>query len=137
MIFGDDLNVLYTFPFIFALSTAGCLIGTLLTDPEDDATLMHFYRTVSPWGAWGPIREKVLRLDPGFQPNRNCARDWTNVAVGIVWQLCLVTVPVYLVLRSWRGFWLSAAVLAATSVYLKFRWYDRLEKAPAGQYRTG
>ena len=137
MICGPDLNVLYTFPFIFALSTAGCLAGALLTAPEDDATLIHFYRTVTPWGAWGPVREKVLRLDPAFQPNLNCARDWGNVAVGIVWQLCLVTVPVYLVLRSWEGFWLSVAILAAASVFLKFRWYDRLGRAPAVQRTTG
>jgi len=132
-IYGPDLNVLFTFPVIFAISTVGSIAGTLLTRPESDAILMNFYRTVNPWGFWGPIREKVLREDPSFQANRDCARDWVNVAVGIVWQLCLVTVPVYLVLRNWRGFWASLAVVAATSLFLKFNWYRRLEKAPVPQ----
>jgi hypothetical protein len=60
-----------------------------------------------------------------------------NVAVGIVWQLCLVTVPVYLVLRNWTWFWVSVLILGATSAFLKFNWYDRLEKAPAAQSRAG
>jgi solute:Na+ symporter, SSS family len=51
-----------------------------------------------------------------------------NVSVGIVWQLCLVTMPIYLVLRYWSGFWISAGIIAVTSIFMKFNWYDRLEK---------
>src|SRR5262249_59255 len=65
------INSLYYFPVIFGLSVLGCLLGTLLSRPEDDAILMSFYKTVNPWGFWGPIREKVLREDPAFEPNRH------------------------------------------------------------------
>jgi len=129
-VYGEDVSVLYSVPAIFACSTVGCLVGALGSAPEDEAILVRFYRTVRPWGAWGPIREKVLRDDPAFQPNRDCARDWVNVAVGVVWQLCLVTMPIYLVLRYWPGFWISIGVIAATSVFMKVNWYDRLEKDP-------
>jgi len=129
-VLGHSINVLYTFPAIFILSVIGSILGTLLTKPEDDAILMSFYRTVKPWGFWAPIRDKVMRVDPTFRPNEDCARDLTNVAVGIVWQLTLVTFPIYLVLRDWPWALGSAAVLATTSLFLKFRWYDRLEKAP-------
>jgi Na+/proline symporter len=132
-IYGPDFNVLFAFPVIFAVSAIGCIAGTLLTKPEEDAVLMGFYRTVNPWGFWGPVLAKVRREDPSFEPNRNCARDWINVAVGILWQLCLVTVPVYLVLRSWTWFWASLAVLASTSLFLKFNWYNRLERAPVSK----
>jgi Na+/proline symporter len=137
MIYGPDVNVLYSFPIVFAISTAGCFLGTLWTKAEDDAILMHFYKTVKPWGFWGPILKKVQLEDPAFEPNRNCARDWTNVAVGIVWQLTLVTVPVYLVVRNWRWFWVSVAVLAVTSVFIKFNWYDKLEKAANTEQGSG
>jgi SSS family solute:Na+ symporter len=129
-IFGK-LNVIYSFPAIFGFSTIGCLLGSLWTKPEDDSILINFYRTVRPWGFWGRIRDLVQLEDPDFQPNRNCARDWANVVVGIVWQLCLVTMPIYLVMRSWTGFWVSMAIIAVTSVFMKFYWYDRLEKEPA------
>ncbi len=85
----QHVNALYYFPVIFGVSVIGCLLGTLLTQPEDDAILMSFYKTVNPWGFWGPIREKVMREDPSFVPNHHFGKDCINVMVGILWQLCL------------------------------------------------
>ena len=122
-------NTLYLFPIILGCSIAGCLLGTLLTKPEDDAVLQKFYQTVNPWGAWGPVREKVKKENPAFRPNPDFTKDMTNVAVGIVWQLCLTALPIYLVLREWSWVCGIAITLAVTSVFLKFNWYDKLEKA--------
>ena len=124
-------NTLYLFPIVLVISVIGCIAGTLLTKPEDDEVLKKFYRTVNPWGFWGPIRAKVMAEDRDFQPNHSAARDLSNVAVGIVWQLCLVMLPIYLVLHKWSWAGGIAVLLAATSVYMKFNWYDKLEKAPA------
>ena len=126
---GHSVHPLYTFPIILALSLVGCLLGTWLSEPEDEAILKEFYRTVRPWGIWGPIRRKVEQEHPGFQPNRNCGRDWANVLVGIIWQLCLTALPVYLVLRSWSWVGAIVAVLVVTTVFIKFNWYDKLEKS--------
>jgi len=129
-IVGPDFNQLYTIPILIVISVIGCLAGTLLTKPEDDAVLKKFYKTVNPWGFWGPIRAKVMAEDPSFVPNHNASRDLTNVAVGIVWQLCLVALPIYIVLRQWSVAGGILVVLVATSVFIKFNWYDKLEKAP-------
>ena len=125
---GRDINALYTFPIIFTVSAVGCFAGTFLTKAEDEAILKKFYKTVNPWGFWGPIREKVVQEDPTFKPNRNFCRDMLNVAVGIVWQLCLVSLPIFIVLRDWPWVTKIAVVLAATCVFLKFNWYNKLEK---------
>ena len=127
---GHDINALYTFPVIFAVSAVGCFAGTFLSQAEDDAVLKKFYKTVNPWGFWGPIREKVMQDDPSFVPNPNFVRDMTNVAVGMVWQLCLVSLPIFIVLRNWSWAIRIAVLLAATVVFLKFNWFDKLEKAP-------
>jgi Na+/proline symporter len=124
------VNPLYTFPIIFGISIVGCFAGTLLTKPEDEAILINFYKTVNPWGAWAPIRQKVVRADPSFQPNTNFGRDSLNVLVGIVWQLCLTALPIYLVLRDWRWVGAIALTLALTTFFIKRNWYDRLERAP-------
>jgi Na+/proline symporter len=129
-LFKEGFNMIYTFPVLFIFSLIGCIAGTLLTKPEDDAVLKQFYKTVNPWGWWGPIRAKVLAEDPAFAPNHNAVRDLTNVAVGIVWQLCLVTLPIYIVLRQWSWVGGILVLLLATSAYMKVNWYDRLEKAP-------
>ena len=126
---GHNANPILIFPALFVLSLAGCLAGTLLTKPDDEAVLKRFYKSVNPWGWWGPIRAKVMAEDPAFVPNRNAARDLTNVAVGIVWQLCLISIAIYAVLRQWPWVAGIAVVLAATSVFMKFNWYDKLEKA--------
>lgn len=130
-IVGPTFNQLYTIPILIVISLIGCIAGTLLTEPEDEAVLKKFYKTVNPWGCWGPIRAKVMAENPAFVPNRNASRDLSNVVVGIVWQLCLVTLPIYIVLRQWLVAGGILVLLIATCVYLKFRWYDKLEKAPA------
>ena len=127
---GHSVNALYTFPIILVLSIAGCLLGTFLSKPDDEETLLKFYKNVRPWGFWGPIRAKAMGEDALFKPNLDFGRDCFNVVVGIVWQMTLVTLPIYLVLRRWDWVGGIFALLAGTSVILKFNWYDKLEKTP-------
>jgi Na+/proline symporter len=129
---------LYYFPVLFALSLAGCFLGTYLTKPTDEKTLIAFYRNVRPWGFWGPVRRKVLALDPAFQENRSFSRDMFNVVVGTIWQTALVLLPIYVVLMNWRAAGITAGVAVVTSGILKKSWYDLLgretepmEAAPA------
>jgi SSS family solute:Na+ symporter len=119
---------LYYFPVLFALALAGCIIGTYASAPTDEKTLMAFYRSVRPWGFWGPIRRKVVALDPGFQENRSFRRDLFNVVVGTTWQTALVLLPMYVVLLNWRAAALVVGVIVLTSAILKKTWYDLLDK---------
>jgi hypothetical protein len=96
--------------------------------PEDDSTLKKFYKQIRPWGLWKPIREKVIAEDPSFIPNNNFGRDMLNVAVGIVWQLTFTIVPIYLVIKQFKAMVVSMVLLVLTSVFLKFNWYNKLEK---------
>ena len=47
---GQNFNALYTFPILLVISLLGCLAGTYLAGPEDDATLKKFYKIVNPRG---------------------------------------------------------------------------------------
>jgi len=122
------VSPLNAFPLILAISLAGCLLGTLLTAPEDEEVLKSFYRRVRPWGFWGPIRDKVQRENPSFRPNPDFARDLANIVIGIAWQTSLVAFPVYVVVRRLDHALVALAVVLATSVILKFTWYDHLKK---------
>ncbi|MGD0914117.1 MAG: sodium:solute symporter family protein [Terracidiphilus sp.] len=123
-----NLEVTVLFPLVLTLSLIGCLLGTLLTKPEDEAVLKDFYRRVRPWGFWGPVLKMVLAEDPGFKRNKDFVRDMFNVAVGIVWQISLVTMPLYVVTKEfWRAA-LALAVTLGTSAILKFTWFDHLEE---------
>ena len=122
-----NVQPLYIFPFILLFSAIGCVAGSLLTKPVDEEVLKTFYRSVRPWGFWQPVHAMVALEDQTIEPNRNAGRDLTNCAVGIVWQLMLVTIPLYVVFRDWRRALISVAILAATSIFLKKFWYDRLK----------
>jgi Na+/proline symporter len=128
-IMGHSVNALYLFPIILVISIIGCVLGTLLSEPEEDEILRNFYKNVRPWGFWGPIRDQVMKADPAFKPNGDFARDCFNVVVGIIWQLSMVTMPIYLVLRQWNWVGVIVATFVVTSAILKFNWYDKLEKA--------
>jgi len=122
-------NPIYLIPVLLVLSVIGCLLGTYLSTPEDAVILKHFYRTTRPWGCWGPIRDEVMREDPTFEPNRDFWKDSINVLVGIVWQTCLTSLPIFVVLRSWDWAGATFLVLVVTSVFIKFNWYDKLPAA--------
>jgi hypothetical protein len=123
-----NLSVSLGFIAVFLISLTGCVAGTLLTQAEDDAVLADFYRRVRPWGFWGPVLRKVQQEDPSFKPNPDFWRDMFNVAVGIVWQVALVVLPIYIVIQQFDRAAIAFAVVAVTTVTLKLTWYDHLKE---------
>jgi Na+/proline symporter len=121
-----NLEVVVTFPLVLIISVAGCLLGTFLTKPEDDAVLKDFYRRVRPWGFWGPVLKMVLAEDPGFKRNDDFLRDMFNIAVGIAWQIALVALPLYIVIKEFQRAAITLVVVLGTSAILKFTWFDHL-----------
>jgi Na+/proline symporter len=119
---------LYYFPLMFLFSLVGCFVGTLATPPTEEKVLMNFYRTTRPWGFWKPIHDRVVAEDPAFARNRDFKRDMVNVTVGIVWQLCLTILPLYLVMKQGFPLAVAAVLLFLTTAFLKRNWYDKLEK---------
>jgi len=123
-----NLEVSVGFGVVFLLSLVGCFAGTLLTAPEDEEVLKDFYRRVRPWGFWGPIQKKVQAEDPSFQRNKDFFRDMFNIAVGMVWQIALVALPIYIVTWRKRHAAIAFAVIVVTSGLLKYFWYDHLKE---------
>jgi SSS family solute:Na+ symporter len=131
-----DVLPLYYFPLTFAVSLLGCIAGTLAAPATDDATLKSFYRTVRPWGFWKPIHDKVVQEDPSFEKNKNFKRDMFNVTIGIVWQMCLTIVPIYIIIREQVPLITSVTILLITTLILKKSWYDRLKDEDANYFET-
>ncbi len=128
LLFFPNLSALNSFPFILIISAIGCVVASLTTKAEEESVLKNFYKTVRPWGFWQPIHEKVVQENPAFQRNKAFKRDMLNVAVGIVWQMSLVVIPVYLIIRNMKAMWISVFILIVTSVFLKKNWIDKLEE---------
>jgi SSS family solute:Na+ symporter len=132
LVFLPDIADIYFFPAILIFSFVGCVAGTLLTKPDSDETLMKFYKNVRPWGFWKPIHNKVVLEDPSFEGNKDFKRDAINVVTGIVWQMSLVVLPIYLVIHNFKAFWITLSITIITMIILKFNWYDKLKYADKG-----
>ena len=119
-------NLLYWFPLLFAISMTGSVVGTYLSPPTDAAVLQSFYKTVRPWGFWGPVLAQVQAQDPTFQPNRNFGRNMFNIVLGIIAQLCLTILPMYLLLSQHVPLAITVVVLIVIILILKRTWWNRL-----------
>ncbi len=124
-IFSETLD-LYYFPLLLLISITGALLGTFLTKPTDEETLKEFYKTVNPWGFWGPIKQKVIAENPGFAPNKNFKADMFNVIIGTIAQTALVALPIYIILRDALPIWISIIITVVCGAILKKTWWDKL-----------
>jgi len=129
-----DVAAIYLFPLILLISFTGSIAGTLLTPPENDETLSNFYTQSYPWGFWKPVAEKIRKNKPSFRANQNFKLDLINVLIGIIWQMTLVVMPIYLVIKHYPYFLIAFAVFTVTSIILKINWYDKLSKLSTVNY---
>jgi SSS family solute:Na+ symporter len=119
---------LYYWPILFLLSMAGSIIGSYAAPPTDSIVLKAFYRNVRPWGFWQPVHQMVVFEDPSFARNTNFRRNMLNVVLGIVAQLCLTLLPMYIVLWLKVPLLLTVVILLIIILILKRTWWDRLHE---------
>ncbi len=125
--FVPNIIDIYMFPVILAISLGASVLGTLWTKPESMEILKKFYKQTRPWGFWNRVKNEVMQEDPSFVPNMDFKRDAVNVMVGITWQMSMVVMPLFLLAGEYQSTIISVGVLLATSVFLKFYWYDHIK----------
>jgi solute:Na+ symporter, SSS family len=118
---------LYWWPLLFVLSLASSIAGTYAAPPVKEEVLKSFYKTVRPWGFWKPVHELVIAEDPLFVGNKRFRLDMFNVVLGIVAQLCLTVLPMYLILGMQIELIVVVAVLIMLVFILKQTWWNKLE----------
>lgn len=124
-VFSQTLD-LYYFPWLLLISLAGAMLGTFLSKPTNEATLMEFYANVRPWGFWGPIKAKVMAQDSEFVPNKNFKIDMFNVLIGTIAQTALVALPIYIVLKDALPIWITIIITVICGFILKKTWWNKL-----------
>ncbi|MET0244812.1 MAG: sodium:solute symporter, partial [Flavitalea sp.] len=118
---------LYSWPYLFLISLTGSVAGTYLAPPTDITVLKNFYTNVRPWGAWKPVRDLVLAENPEFIVNKRFKLDMFNVVLGIIAQLCLTILPMYLVLWLKLPLLITVVLLLIIIIILKKTWWNKLE----------
>jgi solute:Na+ symporter, SSS family len=121
-------HIVMSFPYNMALSLAAAIVVSLLTRKQDETSLMAFTQKTNPWGFWKPVQQLLAKSNSSFIPNNNFWIDALNVVLGIVWQMTLIVMPIYFVIRQYSSAaWLLCLCLGLM-VVLKFTWYDRVKK---------
>jgi solute:Na+ symporter, SSS family len=121
-------HLVMSFPYNMALSLTAAIAVSYLTRKQDDASLVNFYAKTNPWGWWKPVQRLALQQDAGFVPNKNFLTDLLNVLLGIVWQMTMIVMPVYFVIREYSSALWLLLLFAVITVILKFTWYNRIKK---------
>ncbi len=121
-------HLVMSFPYNMALSLAAAIIVSTCSRRQDAASLQAFYTQTNPWGFWKPVQQAVQAVNKVFVPNRGFGRDMLNVLLGIVWQMTLIVMPVYVVIRQYNRALGLLAICAITTLLLKFTWYNNIKK---------
>ncbi len=129
-LFLPDAPMYVVFTPICLASVAASIIGSLLTRPVDERTLISFYRNVRPFGLWGPIKEKAaLTAVERNDGSEKASLAVLNTALGIIAITGYYLSPMYLVgHRHAQALVCLAAALTATAV-LAVTWYRNLPLA--------
>ena len=53
-------------------------------------------------------------------------RDMFNVVIGIIWQVTLVVIPIYLVTQEPGSMTIAIVICLITTIILKKNWWDKL-----------
>ena len=123
-----NMDVSIIFPLVLCSRSSAALLGTLLTKAGRRRSAHGLLSAGAAVGILGSDLKKVLAEDPGFKRNKDFFRDMFNVVVGIVWQVALVALPMYIVIWEFDAPPSLWPLILVTSAILKFTWYDHLER---------
>lgn len=114
------------FPVIAVASTLITIVVSLLTQPTDIGTLKNFYRKVQPAGLWGPAKDAVLEVEPGFEKQSPFWRDAMNTLIAMGGITALYVSMLYLILHRLDIGFALLGTTAMSAVVLYFTWYKHL-----------
>lgn len=129
LLFYPEIGEVGGFLLIISVSAVASIAGTLLTEPVNEAVLIHFYKTTRPFGFWGPIKAKITDLhhEDVKQEHR---RDLRSIFIAVPWQLVLFLTPMVFITKQWHLFWPLMALLMVLSTLLYFTWFRHLSVEP-------
>ncbi|MCF7976059.1 MAG: hypothetical protein K9N55_19735 [Phycisphaerae bacterium] len=123
----SGLSTFIVFPSICLASLVLSVVGSLATQPVTQSTLVAFYRSIRPFGLWGPVRDIAgLSEAESVLSSESPWRTLFNVVVAMIGIHGLYLFPMYLV-----GHWYAKAVgwlavAAVAMLVLSFTWYRHL-----------
>ncbi len=121
-----DIPTYVLFPLIVLVSLAACVVTSLLTKPCDHDTLVTFYESVQPFGAWGPVSRAASNGEERRELSESPSLALLNVALGMTAVGSAYLAPMYLVGHRYNEALLLGACCTMACTVLYFTWYRTL-----------
>jgi SSS family solute:Na+ symporter len=130
-LFFPDAPMYWVFPLICAASLIASVVVSLATRATEQDILVHFYRSVRPFGLWRPIAAKAgLSGEESSSKSESVPLAIVNVLLGMIAIMGLYLFPMYLVGHWYFYSIICVGLAAAAIVILRYTWY-RFLPAPA------
>jgi len=113
------------FLYMVGAGLVGSIIATYIRPPTERGVIEHFYRTTKPFGLWGPLR-RILGPEEAAAMSREHKYDLISLPFAFFWQLTMLMLPLFLIVKQFRASAVAASILAISLVGLYFFWYKKL-----------
>jgi hypothetical protein len=123
--FWPTMTEWWQFGLMTTLSFAATIAGSLLTKPIPAEVVKYFYETTRPFGFWKPFFNRLPERDRTAW-RREHRNDIITVAVAMVWQVCLLLLPMEFLTHNARAFFSTLPIFVAGCVGLYFFWWRNL-----------
>ncbi len=111
--------------YMVGAGLVGSIAATYIRPPTERGVLENFYRKTKPFGLWGPQR-RILPLEEEAAMSREHKYDLISLPFAFFWQLTMLMLPLFLIVKQFRASAAAATVLAASLAGLYFFWYRHL-----------
>jgi len=113
------------FTIMTILSFLGTIVGSYLTAPTPMKVLQHFYRTTRPFGLWKPLLGE-FKGEQREAMEREHRNDITAVPFALLWQVTLFLLPMQLVIKAYRGFFMTLPLFLVAAAGMYWFWWRAL-----------
>ncbi len=119
------LNEWQMFLLVMGINVVATIIGIILFPPADKETLEKYYKTVKPYGVWGPVKNA---LSPDEQKELRTEFRYNMLALpcAFVWLVTMFLASMQLIIHKWTDFYITAGLWLLSLVGLYFFWYKQL-----------
>ncbi len=111
--------------YMVAAGLAGSVAATYIRPATERGVLENFYRKTKPFGLWGPLR-RALSQEEAAAMSREHKYDLISLPFAFFWQLTMLMLPLFLIVKQFHASAVAAAVLASSLTGLYFFWYRHL-----------
>ncbi|NER26797.1 MAG: sodium:solute symporter [Symploca sp. SIO1C4] len=108
-------------------SFAGCILGTMMTEPTNQEVIDNFYKVTRPFGFWGKVSTNLPSSIQAKIKAENY-RDILSTLIAVPWQLSLFLMGIMLIMKRWDNFGILLLFFMLLSISLYFTWFRHLAK---------